>query len=151
MGDEKNNIMRDAGIVAFGILLAVIMAKTGAVNDILMSASGLRFLGSFIAGLFFVSIFTAVPAAVVLAELAGTGSAFEVALIGSLGALAGDMLILRFVERSLLRDLRYVIKRIRGDTLVSVFHLKLFSWIVPLAGAIILASPLPDEIGIAMM
>jgi len=61
------------------------------------------------------------------------------------------MLILRFVERSLLRDLRYVIKRIRGDTLVSVFHLKLFSWIVPLAGAIILASPLPDEIGIAMM
>ena len=72
--------MRDLGIVVFGILLAVIMAKTSAVNDALASVSELRFLSSFIAGLFFVSVFTVAPASVVLVELARTGSAFEVDL-----------------------------------------------------------------------
>src|SRR3989344_6815522 len=122
--NEKNNIMRDLGVVALSIVVAII---------------------------FFVSIFTAAPAGVVLFEIAAANSIWEVALFGGIGALIGDLLIFRFIKDSLSRDVRWLIHKTRQERLVSIFHLKMFRWIVPFIGALIVASPLPDEIGLAMM
>ncbi|KKR47070.1 MAG: hypothetical protein UT80_C0011G0001, partial [Parcubacteria group bacterium GW2011_GWC1_40_13] len=35
--------------------------------------------------------------------------------------------------------------------LFSIFRPKLFKWLIPFIGALIIASPLPDEAGLAMM
>ena len=89
--------MRDLAIIVFSFIAAMIFVKTGTLKNILDSAQGLKFLGSFVSGIFFVSVFTAVPATVIIAELAKTDSIFLVALFGGLGALFGDLIIFKFI------------------------------------------------------
>ena len=151
MDGTKNNIMRDLGVIVLSIVIAVILAKTGALASILTSTQEWRLLGSLVAGIFFVSIFTAAPASVVLFEIAAANSVWEVALFGGIGALIGDLLIFRFIKDSLSEDMRWLIRKTKQERIVSVFKLKLFRWLIPFIGALIVASPLPDEIGLAMM
>lgn len=143
--------MRDLGIIILSIVIAVILAKTGVLAGILTSTQEWTVLGSLIAGMFFVSIFTAAPAGVVLFEMATANSMWEVALFGGIGALIGDLLIFRFIKDSLSEDIHWLIRKTKLERLTSIFKLKLFRWFIPFIGALIVASPLPDEIGLAMM
>lgn len=149
--NEKINIMRDLGVIILSIVVAVILAKTGVLAGLLTSAQKWEILGSLIAGMFFVSIFTAAPAGVVLFEIAAANSIWEVALFGGIGALIGDLLIFRFIKDNLSEDIRWLIRKTKQERLVSIFRFKLFRWLIPFIGALVVASPLPDEVGLAMM
>lgn len=149
--NEKNNIMRDLGVVALSIIMAIVLAKTGALEGILTSTKEWTVLGSLIAGIFFVSIFTAAPAGVVLFEMAATNSIWVVALFGGIGALIGDLLIFRFIKDSISEDIHWLMRKTKQERLLAIFRPKLFKWIIPFIGALIIASPLPDEAGLAMM
>jgi len=149
--NSKNNVVRDLGIMVFSIIIAIILAKTGALASILTSTQEWRLLGSLVAGIFFVSIFTAAPAGVVLFEIAAVNSIWEVALFGGIGALIGDLIIFRFIKDGLSEDIHWLIRKTKQERLTSIFRLKLFRWLIPFIGALIVASPLPDEIGLAMM
>ncbi|MFA5084397.1 MAG: hypothetical protein WC475_03420 [Candidatus Paceibacterota bacterium] len=151
MDNHKNNLTRDLGVIALSIIIAIILIKTGALKNLLTTTQELKFIGSFIAGIFFVSVFTAAPATVVLAEIVKTNSIFWVAFFGGIGALAGDLIIFRFVKDNLSADFLYLVKKSKSERFMSIFRLKLFRWLVPFVGALIVASPLPDEIGLAMM
>jgi len=151
MGTHRNNLMRDSAIIFLSIIIAVILIKTGALKILLTSTKELRIVGSFIAGIFFVSIFTAAPATVALAEIAQSNSIFLVAFFGGLGALIGDLLIFRFIKDDLSKDFLYLIEKSKSERLMSIFRLKLFRWLIPFLGALVVASPLPDELGLMMM
>lgn len=151
MNSSQNNLMRDLGIIALSIILAVTLAKTGALQDLLASTQEWQFLGSFLSGIFFVSTFTVAPSAVVLVEIAKASSVWEVALFGGIGALVGDLLIFRFVKDSLAEDINWLMKKTKQERLFSIFRSKFFQWLTPFIGALIVASPLPDEIGLVMM
>lgn len=151
MQNHKNNLVRDLAVIILSILIAVILAKTGALESLITSTQEVRFIGSFIAGILFVSVFTAAPATVALGEIAQSNSVITVAIIGGLGALVGDLLIFRFVKDKLSEDLARLLRISRSERLSSIFKTRLFKWLVPLVGALIIASPLPDEIGVAML
>ena len=144
-------MMRDLVIIALSAVVAIIFVKTGILRSVLTSTQDMKILGSFISGIFFVSIFTALPATVIIAELAETNSIFLVALFGGFGALFGDLIIFRFIKDNLSEDFFYLIKKSRSERFFSIFRLKLFKWLVPFVGALVVASPLPDELGLAMM
>jgi len=143
--------MRDLAIIIFSVIIAIIFVKTGIIKSILTSTQEMKIFGSFIAGIFFVSIFTAIPATVVFGEIAQTNSIFLVAIIGGLGALIGDLIIFRFIKDRLSEDLINLLKKTGLKRLVNIFRLRFFRWIIPFIGAIVVASPLPDELGLAMM
>ncbi|TSC96114.1 MAG: Uncharacterized protein Athens071426_288 [Parcubacteria group bacterium Athens0714_26] len=152
MDNHRNNLIKDAGVIFLSVIVAIILVKTQAIENLLTATGGLTIVGSFIAGLFFVSIFTAVPATVALAEIArAANSVLLVALIGGLGAMLGDLVIFRFIKNNLAEDLFYLIKKSRSKRFFLIFHLRLFRRLTILLGALIIASPLPDEIGLAMM
>ena len=77
---EWHNLMRDIGIVGMSILVAFLLIKTGTIRNIFTETHGLKIIGSFFGGMFFVSIFTAAPALVFLIEVARSNSIFLVAL-----------------------------------------------------------------------
>ncbi|OGG78336.1 hypothetical protein A3A36_01450 [Candidatus Kaiserbacteria bacterium RIFCSPLOWO2_01_FULL_52_12b] len=108
--NERNNMMRDLGVVILSIVVAFILAKTGAVAGILTSTHEWELLGSLVAGIFFVSIFTAAPAGVVFIEIAAANSIWEVALLGGIGALIGDLLIFSFIKDSISEDIHWLMR-----------------------------------------
>jgi len=151
MKDNNSNLMKDLAIIAFSVLIAILMVKTGALKTLLVATQEIKFIGSFIAGIFFVSIFSAAPATVVFAEIAQSNSVFWMAFFGGIGALVGDLVIFRFIKDGLADDFLQLIRKTKSERFVSLFRLRLFKWLIPFIGALVVASPLPDELGLMMM
>ncbi|MFH1048931.1 MAG: hypothetical protein V1732_04685 [Patescibacteria group bacterium] len=151
MNNHKNNLINDISIIVLSVLIAIVLAKTGIFLDILASSKKLELFGSFVAGMFFTSVFTAAPATVVLAEIAQVNSIFLVAFFGGVGAMIGDLIIFRFIKSRLSEDILYLLKKSKSEKLVSIFRLRIFRWSMAFLGALIIASPFPDELGLAMM
>ena len=152
MRSYKNNLEIDLVIIIISIFVAVVLVKTGIIRNLLTSFQGLEFIESFIAGLFFTSIFTTAPAIVALGEIAQlSNSVIQVAIFGSIGALCGDLIIFKFMRDRLGADIMHLIKSSGNGWLKSIIRLKFFRWSTFFLGALVIASPLPDELGLAMM
>ncbi len=147
----KNNIMRDLAIVAFSVIIAIVLVKTDALAGVVAAIENMRLFGSFLAGMFFTSVFTTAPAIIILGGLSKAHSIFLIAVMGGLGAVLGDLLIFRFVRSSLGPDFSYLVKKVKSERLTAIFRLKLFHWLIPCLGALVIVSPLPDELGLMMM
>ena len=152
MNNHLSSLARDLALVVFSILMAVILAKTGVLQDFITSTKEVRFIGSFIAGIFFTSVFTTAPAIVALGEIAHANSVISTALLGGMGALVGDLIIYKFVRDRLSEHLVELIKHQGGGKRIRMlFKLKYFRWLTFLVGGLIIASPLPDELGVSLL
>src|SRR3989338_6991323 len=153
MDDHKKNfLLQDFVIIVISVLVAVTLIKTEVLVRLLISTKELEILGSFIAGMFFTSIFTTAPAIVALGEIANANSVLITALFGGVGALVGDLIIFKFIKDRLSEHLLELIKHQSGGKRLRVlFKLKYFRWLTFLAGGFIIASPLPDELGISLL
>ncbi len=147
----KNKIEKDFFILIGSILLAFIILEIGIVDSLLKETHSVGVLGSFIAGIFFTSIFTIAPASLVLVKIASFSSPITVALFGALGAMIGDLLVFFFVKHTLADDLVRLIKRSKYQKIFHRLHFGILRFVLPVIGGIIIASPLPDEIGLAIL
>lgn len=143
-------LARDIGTIITSIAVAYLLVEIDAFHGILVASSGVKFLSSFIAGIFFTSIFTIALSTVALVEIALTNNILEVALFGGAGAVIGDLVIFQFLKKGIAEDVEELIEKER-KRLDRVFNLRLFRFLIPFIGALIIASPFPDEIGLAMM
>ncbi|MFA5841439.1 MAG: hypothetical protein WC835_00555 [Candidatus Paceibacterota bacterium] len=151
MTEQKIQIAEDAFIIAMSVIVSVIAAKSGLAHFVVSSLDGLRYFGVFVTGMFFTFVFTTAPAIVVLGEFAQNNYLPTVALIGGLGAVIGDYIIFLFVRDRVSQDLRYLLSFSGAERFTVIFKTKLFYWLVPFLGAVIIASPFPDEIGVSML
>ena len=147
----KRHLRQDFYIVAASIAAAWAIVRFGAVDALLAYAGDGFLAGSFVAGAFFTSVMTTAPAIAVLGVLSLHGNLFLVALVGGLGAVCGDYLIFAFVRDRLGDDLAYLIKRNGSPRFFKIFHRKSFRWVLQFVGALIIASPLPDELGLVLL
>ncbi|MFA6608302.1 MAG: hypothetical protein WCT07_00075 [Candidatus Paceibacterota bacterium] len=109
------------------------------------------YLGAFITGIFFVSTFTVAPASIVLFHLSQDLNQLLVALCTGLGAVVGDFLIFKILKDNIFEEIKPLLNNLGGSHVYALMHTPYFAWFMPVFGAIIVASPLPDEIGIGMM
>lgn len=152
MNRKQHDLAQDFAIIALSVLIAVILAATDILTKILASTQELKFIGNFIAGIFFTSVFTVAPSVVALGKIAQANSVFQVAILGAAGAVIGDLVIFRFVRDRLSEHLAELMRH-RGawKRILALFKLKSFRWLAFFVGGLIIASPLPDEIGISLM
>ena len=149
---RNNYILQDIAIILLSILVAVILVKTEILATILTSTKELKIFGSFVAGMFFTSIFTIAPAAAALVEIARADSILLTAFFGSIGAVIGDLIIFRFFRDKLSEHLAELIEHQKGwKRNKALFRLRSFRWLTALAGGLVIASPLPDELGICLL
>ncbi len=145
-------LLWDGFILAVSILVAILLVRSGVILEVLTQSKQLEALGSFIGGIFFTSIFTATPAAVTLGELAQVNGLLPTAIFGGLGALVGDLLIFFVVRDHFSSQLGEFLGRIGGTGRLRAYLMRpSLRWLAWLLGGLIIASPLPDEIGVAML
>lgn len=142
----KNTFLLFVSLVVF-----FYFADTPIVKNAINGIGDLGYLGAFIVGIFFVSTFTVAPATVVLFYLAKALTPIEVALFAGLGSVLGDYIIFRFLKDRVFEEIAPVIKRLGGFRLSHLLATPYFAWLAPVFGAIIIASPFPDEIGITLL
>lgn len=151
-GSKNDFLIQDAAIILGSIVVAVVLAKTDVLKSVLSSTKDAALFGSFIAGMFFTSVFTAPLATVALGEIAQTYPVWLTALFGAMGAVIGDLIIFRFIRDRFSEHVRLLAKRQGAlKNLLALFKLKYFRWFTFLTAGLIIASPLPDELGISLL
>jgi hypothetical protein len=138
-------------LLFLSLILLFNFMGTDLAQQMLEKISELGFLGIFLAGLFFVSTFTVIPAGIVLFALSTSNNIFLVALIAGLGSVVGDYLIFRFLKDGVFLELQPIFNKLGGSELSRLIRTPFFAWFAPVVGALIIASPFPDEIGIGLM
>lgn len=147
---HRMHLLVDLLAVIVSIWFAVLLARSGIVTKLIAGSSNYILLESFVAGSFFTSVFTTAPAIAALGQIARVSpSIVPVVIFGAMGAVCGDILIFKFMRDRISQDVMYVLGDRKG--LKSLFKAKLFRWFTFLIGGIIISSPLPDELGLAMM
>src|SRR3989344_5847726 len=152
MKNGRNNsgflFLQDVALLAISVLIAVILIQTQVLSNVLTATKESEMIGSFVAGTFF----TSAPAIAALGEIAHANSVLFTALFGALGAVVGDMVIFRFMRDRFSKHLLTLIGHKGGVArLKALFRLRLFKWLTFLVGGLIIASPLPDELGISLL
>lgn len=143
---------KNLSIFGLSLLFALILSRFEAFHTFLLNLGSFGYIGAFIAGILFVSTFTVATGAVILLVLAESLSPIEIGIVAGLGAVVGDFTIFRFIKNNLTQELTLIYNHIDGNHhLQKILHSKYFSWTLPVIGAIIIASPLPDEIGVSLM
>ena len=138
-------------VIALTVVVAVLLVQTGIVEMILRELDGGIWAANFLGGFFFTSIFTTAIAVVVLGEIAQEQSVLLTAVIGGVGAMIGDFVIFRFMRDHFAADLDGFLKARRLRRWKLLIHGRYFRWFFLLIGAVIIASPLPDELGLTLM
>lgn len=144
--------MQDLAIIALSVVVALFIVETDALTSVLTSSQSIEWIGSFIAGMFFTSVLTTAPAIVTLGEIARVETVWHVALLGALGAVIGDLIIFRFVRDRLSESVEDILKEAGWNRRVKqILKVPAFRWLAFVVGGLIIASPLPDELGISLL
>ena len=146
----RAELTKDLILIVIGFGCALFLSKAGILDDII-SVLGGGVVASFFAGIFFTSAFTLGPATVALTHIASYTPISVVALWGGLGALCGDLVLFFFIRDRFTDDLMRALKPSFVKHLMRSLHFGFLKWLSPVIGALIIASPLPDELGVALM
>jgi hypothetical protein len=137
-----------------GAIIAVVsfvtLLDSALLAAIFNSIEDLEYVGGFIAGLLSASFFTAIPALVLVIDLANQLDPLTLAMMVGLGNAVGDMILLLFFEEQVFGELKPIFKRLhlvkrykrlrRGRATLSL-----------LGGIVFIVTPLPDEVGLGLL
>ena len=147
--EAKRELTKDIVIIFLGACASIALAYFGVI-DKTVGYLGNNLLVSFLAGMFWTSAFTIAPSSVVFANIITTDPV-SVALWGGLGAMCGDLILFFFIRDRFMKDIDSYLRPSVMKHFIRSFHLGFLKWLSPVVGALVLASPLPDELGIALM
>ena len=107
--------------------------------------SSIGYFGIFLAGVLYAYGFTSPPATALLLLLAADKNIFLGALIGGLGSLVADMFIFKTINYSFRQEIKFA-------TMERKKYLSFLpKYVFTILGALIIASPLPDELGVSLL
>lgn len=131
--------------------MTVVLIENQTIHHLLEYVSGFGLIFSaFLSGMLFTSIFTTPIAIASFIILGQEHSPLLVSLIAATGSLLGDALLLKVIRQDVLADIEVFTKPFQTPKLKQIFNSKILFFPLTLMAAIILASPLPDELAIAL-
>lgn len=139
-------------LILFLLSLAVgiFILRSPQLHDAITHLGNFEYIGAAVAGFFVIMTFTVIPSLAVLLTLSETMHPVLLSLLAGLGGMCGDYLLMRYFRSETDQLLADTTLR-NHQFLKRVMRSKIFHWVGPLIGAIIVASPFPDEIGITLL
>lgn len=146
-----HNLIRDLFFIGLSLVGTIFLVRFGVLDSLLSFSQGTVIMSSLIAGLFWTSVFTIAPASIAIAHLSHSIDSVTLAAWGAFGAMLGDLVIFSFIKDIFSEDIKGAIKTSRFKSLLSKTHFSFLRWFGPIIGALVIISPLPDEIGLSLM
>jgi len=174
----KKKITKDL-IFLVSLIFAIYLLRSNLIPQALTYLLPYTLVITFIAGFFFTSFLTVPISMAMLIILAKTSDPLLIALVGGLGAMFGDLLLVKIFRDLVFKEfplltlgstiVRFAVslyapflennlKTLDGFIQNPINHNLKFlhsnwirTWILPVLGAAIIASPFPDEIGLVLL
>lgn len=137
--------------VFISILIAIILAQNQDFKNWLLNLGSWEYIGALFAGMLFVSSFTAAISITVIAIMTENINPMALGLIGGVGAVAGDYLVFKLVRSNIQNELAMLFGKRATSHVKALLYSKYIAWTLPIIGVFIIASPLPDELGVSLL
>ena len=134
-------------LLILSITLALYLFFSGYLVKLIELMGNFGIIGILISGMLFGYAFTAAPATVSLISFTNYYNPLIISLIGATGTMIGDLLIFNFFKKGLPKGIETIIKKTKIEKLKK----SKFKWLIPGISGFIIASPLPDEVGISLL
>ncbi|MDO8269750.1 MAG: hypothetical protein Q7T54_03710 [Candidatus Levybacteria bacterium] len=131
------------------LVTSFIFASEGELIHQLVTPLG--FLGAAIAGFLYAFSFTAFAATGILLRLGGSENILFTGIAAGIGSVIGDLLILKVAKVSFEHEFKSLYKEPFAKAVIKPIPRPLQHFIKVLVAMIIIASPLPDEAGVALL
>ena len=132
------------------LLIGIFILRSPQIHAAITHLGNFEYTGAFVIGFLVIMTFTVVPSLAVLITLSETMNPFLLSLLAGAGGMCGDYLLMRYFRSEtdeLLSD-----NTLKNHMFLKrVLNSRIFHWVGPLIGSIIVASPFPDEIGITLL
>lgn len=152
MGFWRHWKYKNITFATLGIIISLVLSRIPQFHVFLLHLGKLGYLGAFLAGILFVSTFTFATGALIIIILAGQLHPLPISVIAAAGAMAGDLTIFKFVKDGLVSELESIYDKLDSKHhFIKLLHTRYFNWTLPVIGALIIASPLPDELGVTLL
>jgi len=148
------------------VLVGYLIVKSPAIDRLLENLKNFGYVGAFAAGSLFTYAFTTVPASGIIFKMGRYLHPLPVAFIGAFGSVLSDYIIFHLVKTKLVDEIKLLTceiknlskpishlpftKEITYLTWKKICRMKRFRILIPVVAGLIIASPLPDEIGVAI-
>jgi len=145
--------------LAIAIVLTYIIFSNPAVADFVSKIENVGYIGIFFAGMLLPLGFTA-PFAVGLLVTLNVENVFVLSLIAGFGAMLSDFLIFHFIRLSFTDEIKRLertrmMKGVEHEVNELAIHYHIIKhfkiYLMYVFAGFIIASPLPDEVGVAML
>jgi len=137
-------------IIGLTFVFAYLLFTQGLFLPIRRLILSLGLPGHFISGFFYAYSLTASTATAAFLVLAKENNLLIATFLGGIGALIADITIFKIVRYTLSDEIKKISREPSVRRLITVIPGVLKAYILPLIAAIVIASPLPDEIGITL-
>ena len=147
----RNYKYKHTTLLFLSLLFTIFLSGTDLIGRLFFNLKDIEIIGPFITGMLYVSTITAPIGILILSNLAKTLSPIKIAAIAGLGSAFADFVIFRFFKDSIVAEIAPIYNRLGGQYLTRILYHRYCIWSLPIIGAIIIASPFPDEIGVGLM
>ena len=138
-----------------GLVISLALFFTGGLTFVVDHLGRLNYPGFLLLGVFYPSALTGGFASIAFVAIGEKNNPLVVAVIGGFGAMLADLLIYRFIKIGIIGELRIFFSErlnfIKFSKMQEFFGLKFFRVPVFLLGLLVIASPLPDELGLLLL
>ena len=145
----------------FSLIIAITLTYIGFFNTFFASLGDYGYIGALIAGLLLPITFTAPIATAALFYIGGHSELLPTLFLATFGALIGDLVIFTFVKNKTIAEIEAIRKEYRIEhrthdhyrrhkALMDLFKSKPFHALALFLGGVLIMSPFPDELGVAI-
>jgi hypothetical protein len=143
-------------LLLISFVITFLLAREGTFAFLTEHLNGHGYISVFLAGLLFSFGFTTAAGIVIFAKVAPDVHLLPAALLGGLGAMVMDQVLLRFVEFSFEDEFDRLRESAFARRIHDLFHHQRISeqvrrYILWSSAGLLIASPLPDELGITVL
>ena len=134
-------------LIILSITLAFYLYFSGTLNNFILSLGKFKIMGVLISGVLFGYALTAAPATASLISFTNTINSFIVDFIRTTRTMNRYLINFHFFKRGLTKEVKTIFKKSKIEKIKK----SKWKWVIPGIAGIIIASPLPDEVGIALL
>ncbi len=142
-------------LILLGIAIAFLISRSQVFQHLILGLGNFGYLGAFLAGMFFSSTFTVTIGGLILLNLGKVLPPFPLVLFSALGAVTCDLLIYKLIKDRIAAEIVPIYEGLekleKKSHLKKIFHTKYFGWTLPVVGALVMVTPLPDELAISLL
>lgn len=133
------------------LIFSLFLFTTGVLFAAIGVIQTVPLLAEFVAGFFYSSFITSALAVFMISILSQTHPTLQIALIGGFGSMLADLVLFKFARLIFFGSFSPLTLNLRFSKTIKALHQNpAFNLIAPILGGLIIASPLPDEVGIAI-